>query len=171
MTNDSWSFSRIFNHYIKFWQKPHFSKVKISKLSSNELKAFSMFIVNFPRALRDSAIIWSCAVMWQIKYVIFSLEWQQWIPNIYKRHVRSRDRWHYIYTTTMPMATKFGRKVIYHDRLPLIKLHDPLNAGPCKITWQIKSLVSLLSQWLRTPNLETSWLRIPLIKSNDHLNK
>ena len=32
-----------------------------------------------------------------------------------------------ISTTTLPMATKFGRAVTYHEGLPPIKSHDPFD--------------------------------------------
>ena len=42
-----------------------------------------------------------------------------------------------IATAAMPRATKLGQWVIYHEKLPLIMLHDHLIMFPYKITWQI----------------------------------
>ena len=63
----------------------------------------------------------------------------------------------HISTTTKPMATKFGRVVTYHERLPPIKSHDPLTKWPFEITWQTKIILSLLPECLRPPNLVRLW--------------
>ena len=43
------------------------------------------------------------------------------------------------------MATKFGRMVTYPEELLWIKSHDPLIMWSCKIAWQTKITISLLS--------------------------
>ena len=48
--------------------------------------------------------------------------------------------WKHISTTTIPMATKLGRVVLYHKKLLIIKLHDPSITWFCKVTRQIKFL-------------------------------
>ena len=45
MAHDSWSFSKIFDHEKKFWQKPCFHNAEIRKLWFNKSKAFSMSIL------------------------------------------------------------------------------------------------------------------------------
>ena len=37
-------------------------------------------------------------------------------------------------TTTIPMATKLGRRITYLDRLLSIKSHNPLSMWSCEIT-------------------------------------
>ena len=64
------------------------------------------------------------------------------------------------------MATKLGRKVIHHDRLLPINFHDPPITWSCEITWNTKTIISPLSQWLRPRNLVGWWL---ILKgSNSH---
>ena len=55
---------------------------------------------------------------------------------------------HYISTTTVFMATKHGRMVTL-EKLLLIKLYDRLIMWSCKITWQTKTSISPLPQYLR----------------------
>ena len=40
----------------------------------------------------------------------------------------------YLIITTMPMATKLGRVVAYHEELPPVKSHDFLITWSCEIT-------------------------------------
>ena len=61
-------------------------------------------------------------------------------------------------TTTMPMATKLGRVVTYHEVLPPIKSCNPLTAWSCKITWQTKTITFPLPQCLWRLNLAGWWL-------------
>ena len=44
----------------------------------------------------------------------------------------------YIFTTTLPLATKFGRIVTWLKGLLLIKSYDPLITESCKIIWKTK---------------------------------
>lgn len=81
---------------------------------------------------------------------------------------------HYISTTTMLISTKVGSVMTYRQRLPIIKLHDPLITWSCEITWQIKNVVSSAPQCMRPTNLAMLWHRMRVflfIKSHDHLNK
>ena len=78
-------------------------------------------------------ITWPCKVMWQVRYVIFS--------------------------TTMPMATKLNRVIIYNEEIPSIKSQDPLTWS-CKIAWQIQYDVSLLPQDLWSMNMARWWLTL-----------
>ena len=61
-------------------------------------------------------------------------------------------------TTTMPMATKLGTVVTYHEVLPPIKSCNPLTAWSCKITWQTKTITFPLPQCLWRLNLAGWWL-------------
>ena len=61
-------------------------------------------------------------------------------------------------TTTMPMATKLGTVVTYHEVLPPIKSCNPLTAWSCKITWQTKTITFPLPQCLWWLNLAGWWL-------------
>ena len=40
----------------------------------------------------------------------------------------------------MSMTTKLGRKLIYLEGLPLIKVNDTFIAWPCEITWHVHTL-------------------------------
>ena len=53
--------------------------------------------------------------------------------------------------TTIPMPTRFGRVVNYHERLSFRKSHDPLITWFCEIMWQTKPIISPLTQCLSTP--------------------
>ena len=46
-------------------------------------------------------------------------------------------------TPTMPMTTKFGRVLTYHEGLPSIKSHDPLIMWFCEITQQTISITTM----------------------------
>ena len=48
-------------------------------------------------------------------------------------HVKNWN--YYISTTTMFMATKFGKMVTFHDGFSPIKAHDFVITWYCKITW------------------------------------
>ena len=56
------------------------------------------------------------------------------------------------------MTTKLSRVVTYHERLPFIKSHDFLITLSCVVTWQTKTIVSPVKQWLRPPTLVGCWL-------------
>ena len=62
--------------------------------------------------------------------------------------------------TTMSMATKLGRVVIYYEGLSPITAHDPLITWLCKITWETKPITSPPTQCLSTPDLVGWWLTI-----------
>ena len=66
-------------------------------------------------------------------------------------HVTNQS--HYIFTTTVSIATKLGRMVTQLDGLLLIKLHDSLITWSYRIMWQTKNIISPLLQCLRPPNL------------------
>ena len=55
------------------------------------------------------------------------------------------------------MATKLARMVIYLDRLLIIKSYKALILWSCKVTWQTKSIISLLQECLWQPNLTDSF--------------
>ena len=84
----------------------------------------------------DPLITWSCKVTWQ-----------------------AQDN--YISPTIMPIATKLDRMMTYLRRLPPIKLFNPLVTWSFyKITWQAKTIISPLSQCLRSTNLASWWLTL-----------
>ena len=60
----------------------------------------------------------------------------------------------YIFTTTMYVAVKHGVVGIYHQELPSVKPRGPLITWSCKLTWNIRSVTSLLPQDLWPPNLQ-----------------
>ena len=60
----------------------------------------------------------------------------------------------------MPIATKLGRVVTYIDRLLLIKSHCSWLTLSCKITWQIKNIISSLPLCLLPPIPTECWLTI-----------
>ena len=65
---------------------------------------------------------------------------------------------HYIFTTTVPMVTKFSTMVIYHDDgLLIIKSHNTLKTRSCRITWQPKIIISPQPECLWPPNLVGWW--------------
>ena len=64
---------------------------------------------------------------------------------------------HYISTTTVPIATKFGRIVTYLEGLLSIKSYKALISWPWKVTWQTKIIIYSLPEYLWPPNLAV-WL-------------
>ena len=58
----------------------------------------------------------------------------------------------------MPMFTKLCRMITYLDGLLPLKSQDPLVTWPCKITWQNKTNLSSLSEYLWLLNLARWWL-------------
>ena len=65
---------------------------------------------------------------------------------------------HYISTTAVPIATKFRKLVTCHEWLPPIMLRHSLVTWSCEIVWQTITIISLLSQYLWSQNLEGWWL-------------
>ena len=57
-------------------------------------------------------------------------------------------------TITVPMASKLGRMVTYLGGLVTIKWNSVLITWFCKVTWQTKVIISLLSGCLWPPNLK-----------------
>ena len=45
--------------------------------------------------------------------------------------------------TIMPMTTKRGMVVTYHEELPPYRVNDPLITWSYKITWQIKTISTI----------------------------
>ena len=75
----------------------------------------------------------------------------------------------------MPMTTKLGRVVTYHEGFPSIKSHDPLVVWSCKITWQTKFMLTPPPEQLWTPKLAGCRSQVTLtscypIKSHNPLN-
>ena len=63
----------------------------------------------------------------------------------------------HISTCTRPIATKHGKVVIYQEGHPPINLHNTLNMRSRDVKWQIKNIVSPLSQYLWSPHLPLWW--------------
>ena len=55
--------------------------------------------------------------------------------------------------TTMPMTTKLGRVVTYHETLQPIKSYDPLITWYFEIMWQTKNVISPLPECQWPPHL------------------
>ena len=55
---------------------------------------------------------------------------------------------HYISTITGPMTMKLGRMLPYLEGHLTIKSHNALITWFCKVTWQTKIIISLLSEFL-----------------------
>ena len=87
-----------------------------------------------------------------------NLTWQVGLPfrwgfhsqnlmNIWSKGlVRSHYKLKYISINFMLMVTKLGRVVIYHEGSRSTKTHDRLATWSCKITYQTKTIESLLPQ-------------------------
>ena len=70
------------------------------------------------------------------------------------------------------MAIKLVEVVTYYERLPSIKLHNPLNKLPYEISWQIKNVLFLpVPEATRVGRVVSYSEGLPTIKSHDHLNK
>ena len=136
-------------------------------------------VIKLWRMAPNHKLIWhldhvrSGVITWETRSIIFPLSQFLWPPNLVKWWLNLSDSppshkyWtfdevvlqdhmtnqhHYIYTTTVPMTTKFDRVVTYYEEVQLTKLFDPSNTWFCEITWQIwqiKNFISLLalSQW------------------------
>ena len=89
-----------------------------------------------------------------------------WLHGLARSHEKYN---HYIFTTVVPMATKFGRTVTYLGGLPPIKLLDPSVTWSCKITWQTKIIISALPQCLWSPNLASWWLTLRGFQADSHM--
>ena len=66
----------------------------------------------------------------------------------------------YIWTSGGPMATEFDRVVGSNAGLLCIKSHNMLITWSYKVTWQMKSVINLLSRDLSLSNLTEVWLMI-----------
>ena len=66
----------------------------------------------------------------------------------------------HIFAITMPVVTKLGRMVTYHEGLPSIISHDLLITWSCEIIWQTKSIISPVPQYLWPQNLVGWWLTL-----------
>ena len=63
-------------------------------------------------------------------------------------HQDQVTNWKHISTTTVPMATRLGKKATYLDGVLSIKSHDPLVTWSSVITWQTKIIISPLPHCL-----------------------
>ena len=71
----------------------------------------------------------------------------------------------------MPMTTKLGRMMTYLDEILPIKSNDPLITWSCEITWQSKTIIPTLPQFLCSPDDDIPW-EAPnhkVIQSFDHV--
>ena len=129
--------------------------------------------------LHDPSIAWSCEIPWQPKIVRSQLPQYLWPPNLCKLvtcHGRKGGRlppmllhpliiWsceitRHISTTTISMATKLSRMVIYHDCRLHITSNDHIITWFCEIRWQTKKIVSPQPQFLRPQNVAGWWLTL-----------
>ena len=68
----------------------------------------------------------------------------------------------------MPIATKAGRVVTYHERLRSIRSYGLLTTWSCKITRQTKIIKTSLPEWLWSQNVAGWYVDdLLLIKSHD----
>ena len=67
---------------------------------------------------------------------------------------------HYISPPRVLMATRLGKMITYLDGLLPIKSLGPLITWSYEITWQTKSIISLIPQYLRPLNLVGYWLSL-----------
>ena len=116
-----------------------------------------------PIKSHDSLITWSCektktitvSMATKLDMLLTFLERLPPIKLLLWPHVwshrlaRSREKLQLLFLSyQIPMATKLRRMVLYLNRLLVIKSHDTLTSWSFKITWQTKTIISPLSQWL-----------------------
>ena len=72
----------------------------------------------------------------------------------------------------MHIATKLGRVGIYNEKLPSIKLQDPLFTWSCKVNWNIRCYISTTTRHMATKldKVVTYYEKLPTIKSCNRLN-
>ena len=78
---------------------------------------------------------------------------------------------HFISTSRVSMATKFGRMVTYLDGLLPIRSYNSVILWSCSIVWQTETIISPIQQSLWPQNLVRWWLTGPfgqMISSNHH---
>ena len=91
---------------------------------------------------------------WRV--AIYKVTWSSY-HMILRHHVTRQN--HCISTTTVPMAMKLSRMVTYLEGLLTSKSYNTLIKWSCNVTWQTKSIISLLSECLWPPKL-TGWYLI-----------
>ena len=98
----------------------------------------------------------SCKITWKIKTVLSPLSQCFMLPP--------SSLWGYttyqilyISACTRPMATKNGKVVTHSERLLPINSYNHLNMFLQEVTWQIKNIISPLSQWLWLQDLWGWW--------------
>ena len=84
---------------------------------------------------------------------------------VLKDHV---TRLYHISTTTVPMATKYGRLVNFDGKLLPVMLLHLLVMQSWEIIWQTKTIISLLPQYVWPQNVADGDCLLP-IKYNDHI--
>ena len=99
---------------------------------------------------RLELLIWY-VVCFQAMYFRDKQWW--WIEVKSSRNFLFSNYKHYISTNTMPMATEFGRVVIYYKWLLPIKLHFLFITWCLEITRQTKTIIFQLPQCPWPPNL------------------
>ena len=68
----------------------------------------------------------------------------------------------------MSMTTKLDRVGIFNEELPFITSHNPLIRWSCKVTWNIKSITSLLQQCQWPPKVARWWLTMRSFHSQSY---
>ena len=76
-------------------------------------------------------------------------DWSESIWNLPFQQLKQ-----YISTTTIPMATKLVRVVIYHEWLLSLKSHDPFITWSWEIAWQTEIIITTLPEWLWPPKFQ-----------------
>ena len=74
----------------------------------------------------------------------------------------------YISTTTMTIVTKLSLMVTYKEGLSSIRSQDPLAMWSCKVTWEMKYVISVLPQGLWSLNFARLWINIRGFHAKSH---
>ena len=129
----------LFVHFYKTYDHQIWKAVTFTGFDSNEkLKTYIHYQSAYSHQTLPNGNLprWTPAhkVTWPFDHVVFWGRLTTWN--------------HYISITTMPMATKLGKLVTWHEGLPPIMLLDPLVTWSCEIMWQTKIIISPLPQYL-----------------------
>ena len=123
-----------------------------------------------PLNLHDLLITWSFELTWEHKTIISpiprSLKLGVMVtyfeglltmkPN--NASITWSNKNHYTSNTRVPLDISFARMITFLDVLQSIKPHDPLLTGPCKTTWQTKTIVSPIPGCLCPSNMLRWWV-------------
>ena len=85
-------------------------------------------------------ITWFCEILWQVVASTHNVAWRN--NRVVLRDQVTKQNY-YISTTTISEPTKLDRVGIYNEELPSIKSQGSLIIWSCKVTWKIRSVISL----------------------------